>query len=255
MDARSRIRQTSRKLRKLWLVSRQASYRSALRHGVAAAVEHERVPFRHDFQSIVDVGAGRGQFALVARHLFPTAKLHCFEPLTEARRKLAAVLADARDVQIHGVALGSRSGRGQLHVSKNLDSSSLLPMTSSHLTAFPGSAEKALATVPIARLDDVLSIDELASPSLLKIDVQGYELEVLRAATDVMSAFDTVLVECSFVELYSGQPPAEDLICHLREHGFRLAGVFSIAYDGAGRTLQADLLFERKGKSPTGTDA
>lgn len=81
----------------------------------------------------------------------------------------------------------------------------------------------------------------------MKIDVQGYELEVLRGAEGLLERFATILVECSFVERYAGQPPAEEVIRYLAERGFRLAGVFSPAYNETGQCLQADALFERRG--------
>jgi len=235
-----------RKLRKLAIVLGEPAYRSALRHGVAAAVEHGRIPFPHQFRSVVDVGAGRGQFALVASCRFPEATLYCFEPLGEAREKLAAVTSSLRDVRILDLALGSAGGTAELHVSHNLDSSSLFPMTPLHLTAFPGTETKEGTTVSLARLEEVLSRDELFPPSLLKIDAQGYELDVLRGAEQLLPSFAAALVECSFVELYAGQALADEVTCFLCEHGFRLRGVFSVAQDDDGRCLQADMLFEHE---------
>ena len=52
--------------------------------GVAAAVEHSRVPFGPSFDCIIDVGAHHGQFSLLARALYPSAELICVEPLPEA---------------------------------------------------------------------------------------------------------------------------------------------------------------------------
>ncbi len=97
-----------------------------------------------------------------------------------------------------------------------------------------------------ARLDEVMEADRLAAPTLLKIDVQGYELELLRGAERSLAAIDEILVECSFVELYAGQPLADDVVCHLRERGFGLNGVHSVARGADGRPLQADLLFSRR---------
>jgi FkbM family methyltransferase len=235
---------TFRKLAKLVTVVREPVYRPALRHGVAAAVEHDQVPFTHDFRSVVDVGAGRGQFALVARRRFPRAAILCFEPVGEAREKLAAVTRGLAGVEIRDVALGASTRTAEFHVSRNLDSSSLLPMTPAHLAAFPNTETTEGTTVSVARLDEVLEPGELEAPTLLKIDAQGYELEVLRGAESLLPAVQTVLVECSFVELYAGQALADDVTCLLRPHGFRLRGIFSVAVDRAGECLQGDFLFE-----------
>jgi hypothetical protein len=57
-----------------------------------------------------------------------------------------------------------------------------------------------------------------------------------------------VFVECSFDELYTGQPLAGELIAYMWSKGFKLTGVFSIRRDIAGRCLQADLMFEQSGE-------
>jgi hypothetical protein len=122
------------------------------------------------------------------------------------------------------------------------DSSSLLPIGERQLAEFPGTQEARQLDVPVVTLDDV--IDEgLAGPVLLKIDVQGLELDVLRGAGDALSSLDTIFVECSFVELYEGQALADEVIAFLFSHGFRLAGVHGLATGQGGQTLQADLLF------------
>jgi FkbM family methyltransferase len=59
---------------------------------VAAAVEHEQIPYTYDFRTVIDAGAGRGQFALFVWSRFPAATLHCFEPLRDSRAKVERVL-------------------------------------------------------------------------------------------------------------------------------------------------------------------
>lgn len=104
-------------------------------------------------------------FALVAHRRFPKAALHCFEPVPQARQKLTAVTRDIPAIRVYDLALGSRGGSVEVRVSENLDSSSLLPMTTSHLLAFPGSAETERVTVPVARLDAILTPDLMPPPT------------------------------------------------------------------------------------------
>lgn len=241
-----RAREVLRKVRKLVFVLGQPAYRMALRHRVAAAVELEHVPFEHAFRSVVDVGAGRGQFALVASRRFPNARLFCFEPLPAGREKLAAVVGRDYPVRIFDFAVGAEGKRVEFHVSESADSSSLRPITALQVAAFPGTAQKESMTVSVVPLTEVLTAEDLAAPSLLKIDAQGSELDVLRGAQGLLPTFTTILVECSFVEFYAHQALADEVICFLTGEGFRLRGVFSVAYDEQGRCLQADILFERQ---------
>lgn len=77
---------------------------------------------------------------------------------------------------------------------------------------------------------------------MLKIDVQGGELDVLRGGSKTLDRLTWVYVECSFRELYIGQPPADEVVEHLRGAGFRLAGLGHVSYVG-GEAIQADFLF------------
>ncbi len=97
------------------------------------------------------------------------------------------------------------------------------------------------------RLDDVIALEVIASPILLKLDVQGYELQALRGCETLLDAFAWVYCECSFVELYQGQALADEVIAWLRARGFALLGAYNMAFDHAGRAVQADFLFGREG--------
>lgn len=231
--------------RKLVAILRVPAYRRALRHGSAAAIEHEADPFRHRFRTVVDVGAGRGQFALVAARRFPEAALVCFEPLPVPRRILQRVLAGHRDVTVVDRAVSATAGEAEFVIARADDSSSLLRMTETQVACFPGTEAVGRITVVTAPLDQLLPPQRLTRPVLLKIDVQGAELEVLRGGRDVLEHVDSVLVECSFVELYAGQALAGEVVGFLCDRGFRLDAICSPVADGEGRVLQADLLFER----------
>lgn len=230
---------------KLAAILRTPLYRRALRLRIAAATEHERVPFGSEFHTVLDVGANRGQFSLVACNRFPRATILCFEPLPTAHAKLRRLWRGQSRVTLYNVALGSHSSEQAIHVSRSDDSSSMLAITARQSHEFPGTEEVARLTVPTRRLDDLLTPDLLKRPCLLKIDVQGFELEVLRGVGALLDDVDEILVECSFTELYTGQPLADEVTCYLLTHGFRLGGVFSPVYGDRRRCLQADLLFSR----------
>jgi FkbM family methyltransferase len=240
LAARARASKISRLLREPQLWSGVAP---GLREGVFPSLEHMSVRFGTQFGTVFDVGTSRGQFALFALARFPGAKLICFEPLPDARATARKVLK-GRDVELHGVALGSSPGETTLHVSARDDSSSLLPIGSRQTIAFPGTDETHEIAVSVAVLDAYLD-ENIARPCLLKIDVQGYELDVLRGAGASLSYADEIFVEASFVELYTGQALASDVICYLAEHEFGLVDVHGVVRAADGTALQADLLFRR----------
>jgi FkbM family methyltransferase len=218
-----------------------------LRHRVAAAVEHAGVLRRMPgLRTIVDVGANRGQFALTARLCHPDAKVISFEPLAAPAATFRAVFDGDARTSLVNAAIGPAPGDAEIHVSGRDDSSSLLPITAAQDTLFPGTAQVATDTVRVTRLAEHVAASEIERPALLKIDVQGFELQVLAGSEDVLDGFDWIYVECSFVELYAGQAFADDVIAWLRERGFALRGVYHMAYDAAGNAVQADFLFARR---------
>jgi FkbM family methyltransferase len=231
-------------------VLREPAYRRALRHGVAATVEHESIPLRSDFGTVIDVGANRGQFAVFAAHRFPLAALICFEPLPGPRSQLQRAVGMVGRLRVLDVAVGAANEDAEFHVSAADDSSSLLPIGQGQRDAFPGTQERSTMTVQVRRLDAVLAAGELAAPVLLKIDAQGGELGVIQGAEQLLPTIDAVLVEVSFVELYAGQALVDAVWERLRNAGFSCRGIWSLSYDRGGRCLQADLLFARPGFDP-----
>lgn len=218
----------------------------ALHLGVAAGVEH--TPVLHslgDIRTVIDIGANRGQFALVARRCFPQAQIIAFEPLTQPASRFRQVFADAGQVTLHQAAIGPEQIRVPIHISARDDSSSLLPITTLQGQIFPGTGEAATEIVKAAPLRDFLAKEDIQSPALLKLDVQGYELEALKGCEGLLEHFTYVYCECSFMELYAGQALTDEVIAWLRERGFRLEGIYNMAYDRQGRAVQGDFLFGR----------
>ncbi|MGE5490057.1 MAG: FkbM family methyltransferase [Actinomycetota bacterium] len=216
-----------------------------LRHRVLAGAEHRRVLSRQ-LNTVVDIGANRGQFSLAARRWAPAARVEAFEPLPGPADVFRRVFEGDDGVRLHPSAIGPAAETRTMHVSARDDSSSLLPISAAQTTMFPGTWEAGLASVSVAPLDAFLGTDDIVAPAMLKLDVQGYELEALRGCETLLDAFDWVYCECSFVEFYTGQRLADEVVAWLADRDFRLEGTFNPARDG-GRTVQADFLFRRQG--------
>jgi FkbM family methyltransferase len=197
---------------------------------------------------VVDVGANRGQFALDVVTALDAAAVLSVEPLQSEARVFRKVFAGVQRVRLVETALGAHRGRAVIHISQAADSSSLLPITAAQQAVFRGTREVATATVEVTTLDELLATQHVVLPALLKVDVQGYELEVLKGARRTLSIFGWVYLEASFVELYAGQPMAADVIEHLAASGFDLVDL-GRPHVAGGRTVQADLLFERRSVS------
>lgn len=234
------------KARKLASILGKSVYRAALaRHRVAAGVEHEPVLRPLACRTVVDIGANRGQFALVAARCFPEAKIVSFEPLPGPARVFRSVFAGNIRVTLFEAAVGPQAERCEMHISARDDSSSLLPISALQSEIFPGTAEVSTFEVSVAPLDAFIRPEQLADPAMLKLDVQGFEYQVLCGCESLLDRFQYVYCECSFVELYSGQSLAADVIEWLAARRFRIRGMFNPTYDASGQAIQADFLFER----------
>ena len=220
--------------------------RALIRHRIAAAVEHtDSLGTLPNILTVVDVGANRGQFALVARQQFPSARITSFEPLPEPAAEWRQLFLLDKRTHIVEAAIGDSDGVATMHISGKDDSSSLLPIKPAQDALFPGTAEVGTIQVGVSRLSSHIPKETLQQPALLKIDVQGFELQVLTGCADLLDRFDWVYVECSFVELYEGQALVDQVVDWLREHGFFLRGAYNIAYGSSREAVQGDFLFSR----------
>jgi FkbM family methyltransferase len=236
-----------RRFAKLRAILKVAPYRTALlRHGVAAAVEHESALGSLKLRTVVDVGANRGQFSLFAQRSYPGAKIISLEPLSAPAARFRQVFAGERRVTLHHAALGPTSGQATMYVSGHDDSSSLLPITAAQGRLFPGTETVGNETVRIGPLSEFLRRESIDEPAMLKLDVQGYELEALNACEDLLDRFAYICAEGSFVELYRRQVLAGDLISWLHRRGYALACVYGTVSDELGRAIQADMLFKKE---------
>lgn len=216
--------------------------RAFVYHQVLAAAEHRRVLGR-DLATVIDIGANRGQFALAVRRWAPRARVISFEPLPGPSRVFRKVFAKDDHVTLHQTAIGPKLEQRRMHLSKRDDSSSLLPITSVQTTAFPGTVEVATLDVPVGPLCEFVRADQLKQNAMLKLDVQGFEYEALIGCQSLLTYFQWVYCECSFIMLYAGQKMASDVIAWIAGQGFSLDDIQNPVYNDAGRCIQADLLF------------
>jgi FkbM family methyltransferase len=231
-----------RRATKLVRLLADARFRAGLRCGVAAGIEHRGALAGRRFATVVDIGANRGQFSLLCAGLYPAARIFAFEPLPRPYAVLARVTAGDPRIAIHQAAIGPCAGATRMHVMRPDDSSSLLAPTERQKAVFPAVGENGTTLVEVAPLDAFVDRSDLAPPALLKLDVQGFELEALKGCAALLDRFLAVYLECSFEPLYAGQALADEVLAHLFDHGFGLAGVYNAVGDGRGRAVQADFL-------------
>jgi FkbM family methyltransferase len=151
---------------------------------------------------VIDVGANIGIYSLPWAAVNADVTVHCFEPNPAVRRRLARNVALNRlaaRIRLHTQALSDHAGTATLYGSDD--------MSSLNKGVYTGTGQAVPAEVPLARLDDIVGI-EGPPVSLMKVDVQGHELEVLRGADAVISHHRPALILEHEDDLYLSAPEA-----------------------------------------------
>jgi FkbM family methyltransferase len=206
----------------------------------AALLRHEKINL------VLDVGANEGQFAGDMRSFGYGGRIISFEPLSDAHAQLLRrAQADPVWTVADRMAIGSAMGSVEIHIAGNSWSSSVLNMLPAHLALAPESAFVGTETVPMNRLDDICTVSE-TDRVLLKIDVQGYERQVLEGASATVRKCQAVICEMSLIPLYEGQPYAIEIWEMLMKCGFEPWSLEPGKRDPAnGRMSQVDGYFVR----------
>lgn len=198
--------------------------------------------------TVLDIGAHKGEFAALIRSILPRAMIYSFEPLTTCFEELVRSMGRDSRFRALNMALGAHEGESTFHESAWSPSSSLLEMTELHKRAFPHTGEHTTTFVSVKRLDDVAPSLDLGSHILVKIDVQGAEDHVLSGGEQTILAADLILIETSFLELYKGQMLFNDIAEYLNRLGFKYMGSFgpSARHPIDGSNLYEDSIFIKR---------
>ncbi len=169
-----------------------------------------------------------------------------FEPLSSAFAQLEELCADDPVWECRHVALGAREGRATLNVAANSVSSSLLPAEERLVAAKPSTASVGTEDCKLTTLDELQP--QLLRPNehvLLKLDVQGSELDVLLGAESTLQQVEVLDVELALVPLYRGAPLLSEVVQHLNDRGFGLIAIDPGFGQMTGSILEVDGLFAR----------
>jgi len=202
---------------------------------------------QHGVDTVLDVGANTGQFGTMLRQSGFTGRIHSVEPLQDAFTALAAAASADAAWTAQRAAVSAEPGSLTMNVSRNGVSSSVLPMLERHAAAAPSAEYVAQETVPATTVDEIVADRALAPESaVLKIDVQGFEQQVLDGAAATLSRFRGVRTEMSLVPLYDGQALMPEIVELLARHGFELWSIEpGFMEPQTRRLLQLDGIFFR----------
>jgi len=227
-----------------------AACRAALSHSAREALYGSRIEVLPPelrgrvLGLVVDVGAHEGQWLTPFLRFMRASRVEVFEPLPACVAQLRSTYGGDPKVFIHQAAVGDRPGSVTLNVTEGRRLSSVL-LPAPEMGLFYGNRVASIQekiTVPLVTLDETLPD---APVDLLKIDVQGFERQVIAGAKRTLARTRTVLIEANFQHHYEGDALLAELWHLLAEHGFGLWSISSPYYGPDGRALWADAAFVR----------
>jgi FkbM family methyltransferase len=184
---------------------------------------------------IYDVGAARGEWTRLAHAVFPGARIFGFEPNAREKPSLENTKRDLSCFDYRICFLGPR--RETVRYSDENTQTSLLSQT----------RERGHATAEMYVLDELIAAGELPPPDFIKLDVQGFELEVLRGAEKALLAGPALLLEVSFIEFLPKMPLIEDVMKFMSEREYVWHDAMGLSRRAEDDTLwQMDVFFLKR---------
>jgi FkbM family methyltransferase len=196
--------------------------------------------------TILDVGANVGQFALAAALHFPDAEIFSFEPLPDVFQELRENTRRRARIRSFNCALGNQNGYIPLHRNEYTRLSSSLGINAANDNPRYRERKTSIINVAISRLEDFYPIIEIKHPVLLKMDVQGMEMEVLLGGGDFWHQVNFILCEVALAPLYDNQPLFDEIHGFIQHRGYSLVAPLYLNRGKGGKIIEMDVLYARR---------
>ena len=210
-------------------------------------------------KTVFDVGAFRGDKAAEYAELFPSACIHAFEPFPASFENLAARFSNHSRIKLVNAAVSSQSGVAKFHVNGLPETNSLLARPAEGRRYFHerGITERTVE-VPTVSLDSYRVEHQVDVPQIIKLDIQGNELNGLRGADDTLATGEVAIIytEVNFVPHYEGSILFHELTAHLATRGYSLLNLYDSHSDPqTGQLRFGDALFISQSLRSSAIDA
>ncbi len=196
--------------------------------------------------TIFDVGANRGSKIKEFLSLFPSSLIFAFEPYTPLHNELEKQFSDHPNVRLYNIGISDKKKEMIFNVNKGIDTSSFLISNKTGLNS-----DKQVQTIeqiklPLDTLDQIVSDEKIEKIHILKLDIQGYELNALKGAEKILSGrgIDIIFTETYFIEQYKDQPLFYEIAAYLQRFGYLLQDIYNPIY-GKGKLAWCDTIFVR----------
>jgi len=203
----------------------------------------------HDIDLVFDIGANKGQYAKGIIDAGYKGTIVSFEPLSSVHKTLMNASKRYLNWSVaERCAIGENNQEIEINISENSVSSTLLKMLDSHYSGAPDSKIIGREKVKVFPLDDIgLKYMDSSKNIFIKIDVQGFEQQVLAGAQSMIQKAKGIEMEISIVPLYEGQTwLLSQVLEYMYEKGFKLKSIApAFTNNVTGEMLQCNGIFFR----------
>ncbi len=232
-------------LKKIFILLQSKVWFYGLLNGVAANIELKNFLRKiNSINTLVDIGSNKGQFILLLERYFPDAKVYSFEPIKEILNKQKKFFNYKKDIFFFNFGLGCKNAISNFYITNKTDSSSFLQINKNNNTS-DNYVVREKRKIKIIKLDKILIKKKLLKPILVKIDVQGYELEVLKGSKKMLNRIDYLLLEVSKNRMYKKQPLETEIVKYLKKYKFKVVKSSEWMEIKNTNFLQRDILFKK----------
>lgn len=203
----------------------------ATRKGPTLSSHLDVVLKRYEIDVVIDVGANEGQFASMLRRNGFRGQIYSFEPVSETYRRLAERAKGDKCWHLFQFALGDVKEQKAINLSVSSDLNSLLHASDIGKDWFPKIESTSQEVIQIDTLDSFLEREKIPASAriFLKMDTQGYDMNVFAGAQNSLRRISAILSELSFIPLYESCPSFIDSFSIFESHGFKVSGLYPVS--------------------------
>lgn len=202
--------------------------------------------------NVFDVGAYVGEFASLIHDVFPTARIWCFEPFVESYERICRQFAGADWLVARNLGLSDRTGTAELIVGSRHKTNSLVSPVLTNGVFEAGRPKVPVQLTTLSECTAELLGGSEQHLSILKIDTEGHDLQVLRGGEELLrkGAVDALHVEVMFIEHFKGAPGFIEIASYLQQFGYRLFSLYDLKRNSQGQLRFGNALFLSPQRQP-----
>lgn len=198
---------------------------------------------KYNIKTVIDVGANKGQFVLDFSSKVKDINYISFEPIAKVCDELRLNTRHLK-IHIHNFALGLKEEVVEINANNYSPSSSILDISDLHRKNYKNAVNTTKQEIIIKRLDDSINPLTLETNIMIKMDVQGFEENVILGGSNILKKCKVALIETSYFEMFKGEALFDEIHNRMKDLGFRYYGnVYQVFDKHDGSILYSDSLF------------